>query len=274
MELSLEGRLGALEARLQELGSLLVAFSGGVDSALLAVVAHRVLGASALAVTADSPSLADEQRQRALALAAQFGFAHRVVATDEFQNPLYVANGPDRCYHCKRELFDKLQPLAQAVGLAHVGYGLIVDDLSDFRPGQRAAREARAVAPLCEAGLTKADVRALSRELGLPTWDLPASPCLSSRLPYGTPVSVAALRQVERAEAALRALGLRELRVRHLGERARLELGPDELGLAQGQLCEAVRAAVLAAGYTGVELDPRGYRRGSLNEGLGIGTGI
>jgi uncharacterized protein len=265
---ALQARQACLEARLRELGSLLVAFSGGVDSALLAVVAHRTLGARALAVTADSPSLAEEQRARALELAQRFGFAHLVVATDELSDPLYVRNGPDRCYHCKTELFRKLAPLARQQGLAHVAYGLIVDDLGDFRPGQRAALEAGVAQPLADAGLTKDDVRALSRALGLPTWDLPASPCLSSRLPYGTPVTVDALRRVERAEAGVKALGVRELRVRHLGRAARLEVAPAELAVLGVERREALRQAVRDAGYEQVEVDPQGYRRGRLNEAL------
>jgi uncharacterized protein len=270
-EVSLAQKRAGLEQILLELGTLLVAYSGGVDSACLAVFAHRVLGPKALAVTADSESLAGEQRELALAVARRFGFAHRFLRTSEMANPLYVRNLADRCYHCKSELFRHLVPLAQAEGYAHVAYGLIVDDLSDFRPGQRAAAEAGVRAPLAEAGLGKLDVRALSRELGLPTAELPASPCLASRLPYGTPVTAEALRRVEQAEAGLRALGFRELRVRHLGDRARVEIAPLELPrLEHAGTREAVLAAVRQAGYAEVVVDPQGYRRGRLNEALPV----
>jgi uncharacterized protein len=207
----------------------------------------------------------------ALEVARRFGFPHRLVATRELENPLYARNDQDRCYHCKSELFRHLAPLALSEGFRHVVYGLIVDDLSDFRPGHRAAAEAGVRAPLAEAGLTKEDVRALSRALELPTADLPASPCLSSRLPYGTPVTLDALRRVERAEAAVRALGFRELRVRHLGEAARVEIAREEMGrLDDASLRAAVEQAVRSAGYAEATVDPEGYRRGRMNEALRV----
>jgi len=265
----LAARERELDRILDGLGSVLVAFSGGVDSAYLALRAHQRLGARSLAVTADSESLAVELREQALALARHFGFRHRLVRTAELANPHYARNAADRCYHCKTELFARLVPLAAAEGLAHVAYGLIVDDLSDFRPGQRAAREAGARTPLAEAGLTKDDVRALSRTRGLATWDQPASPCLASRLAYGTPVTAAALRRIEAAEAALRRLGFRELRVRQLGDRARVEIAPAELPrLADPALRARVVEGVRAVGYAEVAIDPEGYRRGRLNEVL------
>jgi len=267
----LEARVRALEEGLIGLGSVVVAFSGGVDSALLAVAAHRALGSRALAVTADSASLAEVQRAQARDLAQEFGFAHRIVETREFDDPLYLKNDEGRCYRCKTELFRTLLPLAQAEGFAHVAYGLIADDLEDFRPGHRAAREAGIRAPLAEAGFSKDDVRARSRQLGLATADLPASPCLSSRVPYGTAVSAEVLRRVEAAEAALRSLGFRELRVRHFGDLARVELGAlelQQLGAEGSPLREQALFAVRQAGYVRAEIDPAGYRRGRLNDAL------
>ena len=256
--------LDVLRSRLRGLERVAVAFSGGADSAFLAWMAADTLGpASALAVTAVSPSLAPDEAADCAALAEEWGLRWQAVETDELDRPDYVRNGIDRCYHCKTELMDVVAPLAEAER-ATVVLGVNVDDLGDHRPGQRAAEERGAVFPLVEAGFTKADVRSASRTLGLRTWDKPAAACLASRIPYGTPVTLSTLDGVGRAEAALHRLGFRQVRVRHHGEVARVEVEVDELGVAVARRDEVV-AAVKAAGYRWVTLDLEGFRSGNLN---------
>ena len=256
----------ALFDALRACDSLLVALSGGADSAYLAWAAHESIGARALSVTALSASFSAHDRDEVEVFVRHSRVPHIFIETHEFENPLYVANAADRCYHCKDELFARMQTLARERGFEAVAYGINADDRRDFRPGHRAAREHRVLAPLLNAGLRKEEIRRLSRRAGLPTWDRPASACLSSRVPYGTAVNPDLLARIEGAEAALRALGFRQFRVRAFGELARIELDRQELARGFEPECSRqIAAGVQAAGFARVELDPEGYRQGSLN---------
>jgi uncharacterized protein len=260
-------RLDRLISVLRQLDRVVVAFSGGADSAFLAHVATSALGADrVLCATAVSPSLAPEELEDCRALAAEWGLRWQGIATTELADPAYRANDGDRCYHCKASLLDVLTPLAAAEG-STVVLGVNVDDLGDHRPGQRAASERGALFPLVRCGYTKAEVRQTSRHLGLRTWDKPAAACLASRVPYGTPVTLGTLTAVAEAESGLRALGFRQLRVRHYGDLARLEFDPDELDRVVA-LRQEVVAAVRRAGYAYVTLDLEGFRSGNLNQAL------
>ena len=262
-----ERRLLQLRVDIRRLGRLVVACSGGVDSSLLAVVAHQELGEAALAVTAMSPAVPDEEVAAAEALAGEFGFRWRSVATDEIARPGYVANAGDRCYHCRSELFEVLGPIARTEG-AVIAVGTITDDYADHRPGHRAADEHGVRTPLADAGFSKEDVRRAARDLGLANWDKPAAPCLASRLPVGTAVTVSLLDRVGRAERAVRALGFADLRVRHYGDTARLEFPLADLARALDRRAEVV-AAVRRAGYNYVTLDLEGLRSGNVGNEQG-----
>jgi pyridinium-3,5-biscarboxylic acid mononucleotide sulfurtransferase len=268
---ALDEKERALHARLHSLKSVIVAYSGGVDSAYLAYAAHQVLGPQMLAVIADSASLARSQFRDAQDFAREHGIPLQSMQTHELEREQYAVNGPDRCFHCKDELFGVLEQELERTGFEALAYGLNLDDRQDFRPGHKAAAQHRVTAPLAEAGLTKADVRALAQRSNLRVWDKPASACLSSRMEYGRRVTPEALRMIEQAEDALQALGLKRFRVRHHGSIARIEIAEEEMAaVLDPKRMKAMAAAVRAAGFQYVALDCDGYRSGSMNEVLPV----
>ena len=262
----LEAKRDALYTRLQGTGRLMVAYSGGTDSAYLAYAAHKVLGAQMLAVIADSPSLSRAHLRDAVDFAASQGIPLRVIETRELEDSNYVRNDGSRCFHCKDELFDVMSQAGGPLGFASVAYGMNVDDRGDFRPGQKAAVQHKVIAPLADAGLTKDEIRTLAREAGLRIWDKPASACLSSRIAYGLPVTRETLDSIEKAEENLFAMGFRQFRVRHHGELARIEIAREELErMLSLSMFEQVSTALKRIGYKYVTLDLEGYRSGSMN---------
>jgi len=270
MEQTLNEKRATVEQMLRDMGGCVIGFSGGVDSTLLFAMAAGVLGDRALAVTATSATYPERELREAEALAVKLGGRHRVIVSEELDIPGFTQNPVDRCYYCKKELFEKLSMIAAAESIPVVIDGSNLDDRGDYRPGRQALAELGVRSPLEEAGFTKADIRELSREMGLPTWDKPAFACLSSRFPYGTEITREKVSRVGRAEESLRDLGLRVLRVRHHGDVARLELGPEEFDLVLHTLRDEVVARVKAAGYVYVALDLQGYRTGAMNEVLGV----
>jgi uncharacterized protein len=265
----LDGKEKKLFSLIGELRRVIVAYSGGTDSAYLAWAAHHVLGDNAVAITADSATIPESHKRDAEALARQFGFRHEYVPTFEFDNPDYARNDANRCFHCKDELFTRLEQVGRERGFAHIIYGVNKDDLGDYRPGQNAATLHEVKAPLVEAELTKAEIRELSRRAGLPTWDRPASACLASRVPYGTPVTIETVKTVERGEEEVKALGFRQFRMRYHGELVRLEFGRQELERALTvEMAARLTAIFKPLGFHYVTIDLEGYRQGSMNEVL------
>lgn len=264
---TVDEKLTRLQEMIRQMGSVMVAYSGGVDSTFLLKVAHDVLGDAAIGVTADSPSMARAELREAQDLAVQMGARHVCLPVTEMADERYVANAPDRCYFCKLHVYDVLTPYAREHGYTYILDGNNADDIGDHRPGRKAAAEFGVRSPLLDVGMTKAEIRSLSRAMGLSTWNKPAAACLSSRLPYGTRVTVEALSQVERAEIVLRGQGFRQLRVRHHGDIARLELEPSDFAQALERR-SAIVAALKEIGYTYVTMDLSGFRSGSMNETL------